>query len=148
MPPEALPGPGQVHPSNALAFILAGAATFTLRSQKTGARFTFHVMQTSGTDWRVMLLTGPEQFTHVGGIHSTESRLVECWGFANWKAPYALALHWTLVRLQTPKDVDQLEIFHDGKCSACGRALTTPESVVRGLGPICWEKAQRGMPCS
>lgn len=147
MPPEVLPGPGQVHPSNALAFILAGAATFTLRSQRTGVHYTYNVTQTSGDTWAVSLLMGPDTFKGVGQLRKAGANTVECTGF-EWNRPYALALHWMLVRLQTPKDVDQLEIFHDGKCSACGRALTTPESVVRGLGPICWEKAQRGMPCS
>jgi hypothetical protein len=33
---------------------------------------------------------------------------------------------------------------HFGKCSACGRKLTDPESVARGLGPDCWERHHGG----
>jgi hypothetical protein len=37
-----------------------------------------------------------------------------------------------------PTNVNYLgKIFHTGKCSACGRTLTDPESISRGLGPIC-----------
>jgi hypothetical protein len=28
--------------------------------------------------------------------------------------------------------------YHEGKCAKCGRQLTTPESIDRGFGPICW----------
>lgn len=26
------------------------------------------------------------------------------------------------------------------KCGGCGRALRTPESIARGLGPTCWSR--------
>jgi hypothetical protein len=32
-----------------------------------------------------------------------------------------------------------LEVWHEGRCGRCGRALTVPESVERGIGPECWE---------
>lgn len=28
-------------------------------------------------------------------------------------------------------------LHHEGRCGRCGRLLTTPESVQRGIGPIC-----------
>ena len=27
-----------------------------------------------------------------------------------------------------------------GKCSVCGRTLTNPESIARGMGPVCYRK--------
>jgi hypothetical protein len=27
-----------------------------------------------------------------------------------------------------------------GSCGCCGRELTDPESIERGIGPICWER--------
>ena len=33
-----------------------------------------------------------------------------------------------------PKTV---EVWHEGICGRCGRKLTVPESVERGLGPEC-----------
>jgi len=32
---------------------------------------------------------------------------------------------------------DQMEIWHEGSCSRCGRTLTVPESIATGLGPVC-----------
>lgn len=29
------------------------------------------------------------------------------------------------------------KLYHIGRCGACGRALTTPDSVERGIGPVC-----------
>src|ERR1019366_4832357 len=30
-----------------------------------------------------------------------------------------------------------LEVWHEGKCGRCGRKLTVPESIERGIGPEC-----------
>lgn len=32
------------------------------------------------------------------------------------------------------------KLHHEGRCGRCGRALTTPDSVERGIGPECWEQ--------
>ncbi len=29
-------------------------------------------------------------------------------------------------------------------CNICGRPLTAPKSVARGVGPVCWAKLKRG----
>ena len=31
-------------------------------------------------------------------------------------------------------------IHHEGKCGCCGRTLTVPESIKRGIGPECWSR--------
>lgn len=31
----------------------------------------------------------------------------------------------------------QIEVWHEGRCGACGRRLTVPESIANGLGPVC-----------
>jgi hypothetical protein len=31
----------------------------------------------------------------------------------------------------------ELAVYHEGRCGACGRRLTTPESISSGLGPVC-----------
>jgi hypothetical protein len=42
-----------------------------------------------------------------------------------------------MVQGKTPAEVD-LEVWHEGRCGACGRRLTVPESIERGLGPECY----------
>lgn len=34
---------------------------------------------------------------------------------------------------------DQADVYHESRCGKCGRALTTPESVSSGIGPVCAE---------
>tara|TARA_R110002096_G_scaffold84290_4_gene194649 strand:+ start:14 stop:667 length:654 start_codon:yes stop_codon:yes gene_type:complete len=34
----------------------------------------------------------------------------------------------------------RMEIWHEGKCSRCGRKLTVPSSIATGLGPVCATK--------
>jgi hypothetical protein len=34
-------------------------------------------------------------------------------------------------------------VRHEGICGACGRKLTTPESLARGVGPECWGRANK-----
>lgn len=55
-------------------------------------------------------------------------------------APSAKAAQWYLSRLFGGGDVSQVEVWHDGTCGRCGRDLTDPVSVSRGIGPDCWEK--------
>lgn len=37
------------------------------------------------------------------------------------------------------------KLHHEGRCGKCGRLLTTPESIERGIGPICVEAMQGGI---
>jgi hypothetical protein len=59
-------------------------------------------------------------------------------------APSAKALAWYLSRLLGGGDVSQVTVYHDGTCGRCGRDLTDPLSVSRGIGPECWEKMAGG----
>ena len=34
-------------------------------------------------------------------------------------------------------NLNQINIYHSGHCCKCGRLLTTPESVLNGIGPEC-----------
>lgn len=59
-------------------------------------------------------------------------------------APSARAAGWYFARLFGGGDVSGVTVYHDGTCGRCGRDLTTPESVSRGIGPECWEKMGGG----
>jgi len=42
--------------------------------------------------------------------------------------------------LSTAKELpEKVEFWHEGRCGDCGRRLTVPESIARGIGPICWD---------
>lgn len=94
------------------------------------------------------VLTGPDNeaaFEFVGTVrlrdgypsytHSRKARIGET-------APSVVAAKWFFAQLakDAGSKLDACEIFHDGTCCRCGRALTVPESVASGIGPICAEK--------
>lgn len=136
----------QLTTDEALKFILAGNATFTLVSQKTGARYTYRVKQpkTNGEKTRfVSLLTGPDNesdYTYLGIVRIGTDNAVFSLTAKSKMAISALpvaAFQWTLKKLVIGQEPPNLEIFHAGKCGRCGRTLTMPESIESGYGPEC-----------
>jgi hypothetical protein len=128
--------------SAAAAFVLAGNATFTLVSRKTGIRFTYKVRQPEeGKPHFVAVLTGPENstdFTYLGVIRPGPSFARTAKSKIGPDAASCKAFDWfarqLLSRGQMPEAV---ELWHEGKCGRCGRKLTVPSSIETGLGPEC-----------
>jgi hypothetical protein len=133
----------ELAPSDRLAFALAGNARFTLRNTATGNRFTYRVrVSDDGRLHFVSLLTGPDNesaFQYLGTIrngeyrHGTRSRI-------GADAQSARAFTWAWPRLDRLPAC--IEVWHEGRCGRCGRALTVPESIAQGLGPECARQSQ------
>jgi hypothetical protein len=126
---------------NAITFILAGNATFTLRSAKTGARYTYKVRKNEDKPgvWFVGYLTGSDNesdFTPLANIRDRKVRLNSKMKNFEKSAPW-VALNWFLTNLFANITPGNIEIFHAGRCGRCGRKLTVPESVTDGFGPEC-----------
>jgi hypothetical protein len=136
------------------SFMLAGNATLTIVSHKTDTRFTYRVrcpedqrdqdVDTYGRVWFVSLLTGSnneEDFSYIGCIFSGRANFV--YGrksHVGVGAPGVKAFDWFSRFLLSPTSPGlpaSLEVWHEGRCSRCGRKLTVPESIARGLGPEC-----------
>ena len=50
----------------------------------------------------------------------------------------ARAFEWLWRMLKSAKPLPPtFEFWHEGRCGKCGKKLTTPESIERGLGPEC-----------
>jgi hypothetical protein len=50
-------------------------------------------------------------------------------------------LRWALHLAATGGSLPEgYAVHHEGKCGCCGRTLTVPESIKRGIGPECWAK--------
>jgi hypothetical protein len=125
-------------------FITAGNATFTLRSRKTGQRFTYNftAKPEAGLTF-VKVLSGPDNtadYTYMGMIRSTDPHILLTTR-ASRVTPDALSwrvLAWFLRAVYLkPDTLDQVEVFHEGRCGRCGRKLTVPESIESGFGPEC-----------
>lgn len=123
--------------------LLAGEAHITLRSQRTGQRFTYRIRRPKATSPHfVAVLRGPgndsdASYAFLGSIfdrsifrHGTKSRIGR-------DAPSARAFNWAAQRILNMEPTPEMEFWHEGRCCRCGRLLTDPESITRGLGPIC-----------
>jgi uncharacterized protein DUF6011 len=132
--------------SAAKAYILAGHATITLESKKTGSRFTYKIKRQNQIAF-VSVLRGPENTTdyaYLGAIFLGPSRngdfRVTAKSTISSSAPSAQAFAWAWKRLYAGHLPETLNVWHEGTCGRCGRALTVPESISSGLGPICASK--------
>lgn len=130
-------------------FVTGGNATFTMVSGRTGARFTYRsrVAPNDPDMFFVSTLIGADNetdYSYVGFLNRRAVRpgkSVLCAGKkGNADDVRFRALAYVLDKAffgALPLDV---EIFHAGKCCRCGRTLTTPESIVSGIGPECAKK--------
>jgi hypothetical protein len=131
----------------AFKFITAGNAYFTVRSVKTGTRYTFRVSLPRNEDrkkmypasWFVALLTGPDNtgdYTYLGLVKDGAFKLTRASKMREDSVPVRAFryVYEHLARKQFPAD---LELWHEGRCGRCGRKLTVPESIDRGIGPEC-----------
>jgi len=130
---------------DAVRFIYGGSALFTIVSTATGKRFTFKVRGPHKVGQKtamrfVRVLSGPDNtssYTYIGYLHAQSKGVVNSGKAGKPESPGYKALNWTLAQLVKGKMPDGLEFYHAGKCGACGRTLTVPESIRTGLGPVC-----------
>lgn len=124
-------------------FILAGNATFTIKSKRTGKHFTYKVKQAKKgvkPPYFVMLMTGPDNnhhFSYFATIFVTQYR----YGRKAKLSRSSLgvrAFEWFWKKLIANVDIrHEVEFYHEGRCCRCGRKLTHPKSVETGIGPEC-----------
>jgi hypothetical protein len=122
-------------------FVFAGNAIFTLESKKTNNHYTFKVIQlkeNSNKFW-VYVLRGPDNktsYTYLGMIVNMEFSLTKGSHYTNestcFKAFEIFFNNLKVLHIHT-----QMGFYHMGICGKCGRPLTVPSSIERGIGPIC-----------
>lgn len=126
-----------------LQFLEAGHAVFTVQNTKTGNRFTFKV-ERPDEDWPylVKLLDRPDNergYTYMGAfrqgqnLHTTKASKV------GEDAQSFKVFRWVYAKLHEEGLPKSVEFWHEGRCGRCGRRLTVPESIERGIGPVCAE---------
>ena len=119
-----------------------GSATFTVVSEKTGTRFTYKIAGGGEKPFFVKLLTGSNNtsdYSYLGTIFDDGTKLVpKRNGSITSNAPSFKALSFTIAMLNNGVEFPSaFSLYHEGKCGKCGRKLTDPESIDRGIGPVC-----------
>lgn len=139
---------------DARAFALAGNAIITLQSLKTGAHFTYKVTKpnpeksaakgyaNSEETYFVKMLTGGSadegEWIYLGMIRNGNFALTKASGrFLDAPSYKAFLYFWRSRALPA-----ELVVRHEGRCGRCGRTLTVPESIDRGIGPECAGKME------
>lgn len=132
---------------DAEAFILAGKATVTLKSLKTGAHFTYRISASPDKSCHfVALLSGPDNegdYKYLGRIARSmfwAGRKVPKAGDIGRDAPSMRAFAWAWQQIVRGALPDSLEVWHEGRCGRCARKLTVPSSISSGFGPECITK--------
>jgi hypothetical protein len=146
----------------ARTFMLAGNATFTVESKRTGKRLTFKLrrpddkrsgwVDSRGRHWPttrkaiwVSVLTGPNNdsdYVYLGTMWEDAEKITYDVGRKSRiaaDAPSQQAAMWLAKMLNGPVEAleAQANVYHAGRCGRCGRTLTVPSSIESGLGPEC-----------
>jgi hypothetical protein len=130
---------------DARTFILSGNATITLVSKETGNRYTYKVRAFGDKPnfFSVGYLRGSNNendFTYIGVIDIDGFRTTQKSRLPASSGPVR-AFAWSCSHILAGAIPGALEVWHEGKCGMCGRPLTVPESIARGLGPTCAQNA-------
>jgi len=124
-------------------FILGGKANFTVENSITKNRFTYTINQNKKDNkmYFVKVSYAYGEYMYIGALINTS------YGFK-------FKISAKLIESETPPSVKVIEyiikwylnldhphqnmiFYHHGHCCRCGRVLTTPESVIKGIGPFC-----------
>jgi hypothetical protein len=134
------------------AFVLGGRAIFTVENGK-GEYITYKVSVTKkdlkkSVEQRphfLSVMTGRDNensYTYAGLVRWMSGEFVATYASKYHKASREIVIfEWAMRHVwnNLPLPVGY-HIRHAGKCGCCGRTLTTPESIERGIGPECWKR--------
>ena len=146
---------GVISNDKALEFMLAGCSEFIMKSGKTGHKLRYKLdkklstqMKNSdgslGGDYIYWLNTAESNGTFVyAGVLFFDNKTKQfkfgkgARGNLNYNDVRVKSILYVLNRLYKGETSVNVEIYHVGKCGRCGKRLTDPESIERGLGPMC-----------
>ena len=130
-------------------FIAAGKAEFVVEDINTGHVREYMVSRHKYFDqgtrkWNVLLLyrdrSGESGYAYLGYIKDgifTHHTLYSVYGE---ESEEFTAFDSCFLRVGRGRDLPaHIHFYHLGRCGKCGRKLTNPESINRGLGPKCAE---------
>ena len=124
--------------------VFAGNAIITLESGKTGAYLTYKIQRSKNDAnlYFIKSLRGSDNltdYTYIGCYFADTKTFVVEKSYKDTDVnswPKSIrAIRYFFNNIDNVPDV--LKVYHNGICCRCGRILTTPESIRRGMGPEC-----------
>ncbi len=125
-------------PQYVKAYVLAGQAVVTLKSELSGKHYTYKVFKkadkynASKFIYFVSVLIGPDEYLYKGMIGNDGKYK----SYNNDTPSRAFKYMWDNVNQLNRMPTD-MTILHQGRCGHCGKVLTNPESILSGIGPVC-----------
>lgn len=131
----------------ALQYIHAGKALFTVVNEETGNRFTFLVKKSKNTNfgdrWWVYVLIGHNKYLYIGQIKNNQFGLTQG-SKVSENAQSFQVFSYIFGKLITRTMPTKIVFYHHNRCGRCGDVLTDPDSILSGMGPVC-SKILRGV---
>lgn len=123
-------------------FILAGDAYFTVQNKSSDNHLTYAIKKSKKNDvWFVNICYAYGEYVYIGIIckffngfkfHKSKQILDDTESISIKVIEYIIRF---ILNNYNPHP--DLVFYHHGKCCRCGRTLTTPESIKKGIGPFC-----------
>jgi hypothetical protein len=144
-------------PADVRAYMRGGNAKVTIKSLATGKHYTYSLKAPSvrtdaGGSTKdfdaavrfVKVLHDGDQWSYIGAWYEGSPWLA-AGRKGNAEHPAFKALDWVIgqanVRANKGEAMpENVEVWHEGCCGRCGRSLTDPVSIARGIGPECANK--------
>ena len=139
-----------------LGWMYAGKCHVTFVNTKINERFTYLVSQAARREQDppeqepphfIKVLVGQnnqDDYGVMGTVFHTDGidKYVHNQKYSSLsnEAPSVKAFQWVLQVLNAGAPPEWLEIWHEGRCCVCGHLLTDPDSIARGIGPVCLGK--------
>jgi hypothetical protein len=138
----------KVENKDALKFILGGKSEFTMHSLKTGKDLAYKIVKKETNDKEDKFIyfmsynIKYEDYMYGGVIFYNEFKKQFEFkqgrkGNASADSQVVKSILFVLNKLNNDRFNIPVEVYHHCKCGRCGRALTTPSSVLTGLGEWC-----------
>lgn len=127
-----------------MASLATHNGVFSIKSTKTGDHRTFRVrIQKQDAAFapgkRILgLLTGSDNTNSYTNFAFVDDFGIHIWGKKQTETYLAYAR--MLENLAKHEANKLIEVHAETTCRCCNRKLTTPESVISGIGPICAKK--------
>lgn len=127
-------------------FFFGGKAVFTVESDATGLWKTFKLRKPKFEthEFALFSLVGPDNensYAYVGMVNPANGSLrFTKASKRNDNSPDVIVFKWLMKGVFGDMTLGGGKVHHEGKCGCCGRTLTVPESIKRGIGPECWAK--------
>jgi hypothetical protein len=136
-------------------WLLAGPSIFTVHNA-ADAHYTFkvklgHYDRLYGQAYWVSMLSGPdnamdEDYTYLGSIDGNGEFFMTGGSRLPMESTAVRVLKFALQVIFEGREMPPgYGVLQAAPCSRCGKLMSTPESLYRGVGPVCYEKMMAGL---